>query len=242
MIVTIFRKRGDQFMEKTRTVCIIGAGVAGLAAIKHSLEEGLAPICFEKDSDLGGLWNYHDAPKNGDPSLYKSCCINTSKAMTCYSDFPIPKEFPNFMHHRFFKKYLNLYAQKFSLRDHIHFGHCIMKVKKADDFPDSGDWMVTVRNLRTDNVDTRRVNYVIVANGHLYRPNIPKCPGLDKFAGKVIHTHDYKDFQGFIGKRVLVVGVGNSACDVACEVSRHAEHVSEQSSIKIHSEILILFT
>lgn len=229
-------------MEKTRTVCIIGAGVAGLAAIKHSLEEGLAPICFEKDSDLGGLWNYHDAPKNGDPSLYKSCCINTSKAMTCYSDFPIPKEFPNFMHHRFFKKYLNLYAQKFSLRDHIHFGHCIMKVKKADDFPDSGDWMVTVRNLRTDNVDTRRVNYVIVANGHLYRPNIPKCPGLDEFAGKVIHTHDYKDFQGFIGKRVLVVGVGNSACDVACEVSRHAEHVSEQSSIKIHSEILILFT
>lgn len=111
--MAIFCKRGDSFMEKTRTVCIIGAGVAGIAAIKHSLEEGLAPICFEKDSDLGGIWNYHDVPKNGDPSLYKSCCINTSKAMTCYSDFPIPKEFPNFMHHRFFKKILGFIRPKF---------------------------------------------------------------------------------------------------------------------------------
>lgn len=101
-------------------------------------------------------------------------------------------------------------------------------MKKADDFPDSGDWIVTVRKLKTEYVDTKRVNYVIVANGHLYRPNVPKCPGLDKFAGKAIHTHDYKDFKDFVGKKVLVVGVGNSACDVACEISRHAEQVSEQ--------------
>ena len=208
-----------------KTVCVIGAGVAGLAAIKHSLDEGLSPICYEKDSDLGGIWNYHDTSRNGDPSLYKSCCINTSKAMTCYSDLPIPKEYPNFMHNKFFKKYLDMYAENFSLRKHIHFEHRVEKVNKADDFGDSGDWVVIVQNLKTGTIDTIRVNFVIVANGHLYRPNLPKYPGLDKFTGKVLHTHDYKDFKEFEGKRILVVGVGNSASDVACELSRHAEQV-----------------
>ena len=71
---------------------------------------------------------------------------------------------------------------------------------------------------------------MLVCNGHLTEPNKPKIPGLEKFKGRVLHTHDYKDFRGFEDKRVLVVGIGNSAADVACELSRHASHVSKLSN------------
>lgn len=76
-----------------KTVCVVGAGVSGLVSVKQCLEEGLEPICFEKDGDVGGLWNYHDEPRDGYPSVYNSCRINNRKEMVCYSDFPIPKDF-----------------------------------------------------------------------------------------------------------------------------------------------------
>ncbi|XP_061174812.1 flavin-containing monooxygenase 5-like [Saccostrea echinata] len=208
-----------------KTVCVIGAGVSGLAAVKNSLDEGLQPICFEKDDDVGGLWNYHDVPKEGDPSLYNSCSINTSKEMTCYSDFPIPKDFPNFMAHRHFKSYLKLYAEHFGLMKYIKFKHIVERVEKADDFEDTGEWVITTKNLSSGKVEKRKVNFVMVCNGHLHEPNIPKFKGLEKFKGRVLHTHDYKDFRGFEGKRILMIGIGNSAADVACDLSRHAEHV-----------------
>ncbi|OWF42938.1 Dimethylaniline monooxygenase [N-oxide-forming] 2 [Mizuhopecten yessoensis] len=200
----------------TKTVLVIGAGVSGLAAVKHCLDEGIEPICFEKDTDIGGLWNYHNWSKDGDPSLYNSCSINTSKEMTCYSDFPIPKEFPNFMGHKHFKKYLQLYADNFNLKKYINFGHSVENVKKADDFDDTGSWVTLVKNLDTGKTRKLKTDFVIVCNGHLYTRNVPTFPGLDKFKGKVMHTHDYKDFHGFEGKRILVVGIGNSGSDVAC--------------------------
>lgn len=107
--MVIFCKWGDLFMEKMCIVCIIGVGVVGIVVIKYFFEEGLVLICFEKDLDLGGIWNYYDVFKNGDFSLYKFCCINMSKVMMCYSDFLILKEFLNFMYYWFFKKYLDLY-------------------------------------------------------------------------------------------------------------------------------------
>lgn len=212
-----------------KIVCVVGAGVSGLVSVKQCLEEGLEPICFEKDGDVGGLWNYHDAPRDGYPSVYNSCSINNSKEMVCYSDFPIPKEFPNFMGHRHFKRYLQLYAKNFGLMKHIKFNHEVVLVEKADDFEDSGDWMVTTKKLTSGKEEKRRVNFVMVCNGHLHEPNIPKFRGLDKFKGKVLHTHDYKDFRGFEGKKILIIGIGNSAADVASELSRHAKHVSFQT-------------
>lgn len=211
-------------MERKR-VCVVGAGVSGLAGIKHSLDEGMEPVCFEKDTDIGGLWNYHDKAKDGDPSLYNSCQINTSKEMTCYSDFPIPKEFPNFMAHRHFKRYLQLYAEHFKLKKYIKFQYNVEKIEQAADFDDTGSWIITVTNIKTGKIEREKVDFVMVCNGHLHEPNIPKFPGLDKFKGKVLHTHDYKTFHGYEGKRILIVGIGNSASDVACELSRHAEHV-----------------
>ncbi|XP_060588657.1 flavin-containing monooxygenase 5-like [Ruditapes philippinarum] len=210
----------------SKTCCVIGAGVAGLAGVKQCLEEGIKPVCFEKDFDIGGLWHYRDYASNDqEPSLYNSCSINTSKEMTCYSDFPIPKDFPNFMHHTHFKKYLELYAENFDLMNYIKLQTEVIKVEKADNFEETGQWIVTTRDLKSNKTSKEKFDFVMIANGHLTEPNKPSLPGLEKFKGKVLHTHDYKDFRGFENLNVLIVGIGNSAADVGCELSRHAKHV-----------------
>ncbi|KAL5008776.1 hypothetical protein ScPMuIL_014357 [Solemya velum] len=86
-----------------KSVCVIGAGVAGLVSTKECLASGLEPTCYEKDSDIGGIWNYKESSSRGEPSLYASCVFNTSKTMTCFSDFPFSEEYSNFPHHSYFK-------------------------------------------------------------------------------------------------------------------------------------------
>ncbi|XP_005102594.1 flavin-containing monooxygenase 5-like, partial [Aplysia californica] len=209
-----------------RRVCIVGAGVSGLTSVKCCLEEGLEPMCLEQDSDLGGLWNFTDKVRPGYPSLYRSCVINTSKEMTCYSDFPIPKEYPNFMHHSNFKRYLELYADHFGLRKYIRFRSQVQKVKRVHN-GENGDlvWQITFTDLDTGSVHRETTRFLLACHGHLHLPSTPKFPGLDDFGGEVIHTHEYKDFRGYEDKTVLVIGIGNSATDVTCELSRHAKHV-----------------
>lgn len=209
-----------------KTVCIIGAGVAGITSLKQCLEQNLQPTCYEKDIDIGGLWNYKDISEEGRASLYKSCTLNTSKAVTCFSDFPFPKGYPNFMHNSLYKTYLNSYIEHFNLRPRFKFHREVMAVKKCSDFNESGRWCVTVRNIGTGITSDKIFDFVMVCNGHYFKPLLPTFPGLNKFQGKVMHSHDYKSIHGFEDKRVLVVGIGNSAADVACEVSHHAKHVS----------------
>ncbi|KAL5009056.1 hypothetical protein ScPMuIL_014637 [Solemya velum] len=207
------------------TVCVIGAGVAGITAVKHCLDENLQPTCYEKDNDIGGLWNYKDVSEEGRSSLYKSCVLNTSKATTSFSDFPFPKGYPNFMHHSLYRTYLNAYIEHFNLRPRFKLYREVIAVKKCKDFKETGRWCVTVKNLRQGVTSDKIFDFVIVCNGHFYKPLLPPFPGMDKFQGKIMHSHDYKTFHGFEGKRVLVIGIGNSGADVGCEVSRHAQHV-----------------
>ena len=100
------------------------------------------------------------------------------------------------------------------------------KVQKADHFEDNGQWIVTTTNLDDNTEKKEKYDFVLVCNGHYYEPKVPKFPGIETFQGKVLHTHDYKDFRGFENKRILVIGLGNSAADVASELSHHASHVS----------------
>ena len=105
-----------------KRVCVIGAGASGLTAIKCCRDEGLEPVCFERTDEIGGLWNYHEEIRaDGQGSVYKSTVINTSKEMMSYSDFPIPKEFPIYMHNKHVTKYFHLYADEFGLRKFIRF-------------------------------------------------------------------------------------------------------------------------
>jgi dimethylaniline monooxygenase (N-oxide forming) len=107
-------------MVKLR-VLIVGAGASGLPAIKCCLDEGLDPVCLERSADIGGLWNYANSLNSTDEiaSVMRSTIINTCKEMMCYSDFPIPAEYPNFMHNKLVMQYLQQYADAFKLNSYI---------------------------------------------------------------------------------------------------------------------------
>ena len=107
----------------------------------------------------------------------------------------------------------------------IYFQTYVVKVKKADNFEETGQWIVTTKEITSQRERTEKYDFILACNGHLTEPNIPSVPGLETFKGKVLHSHDYRDFRGFEKKRLLVVGNGSSATDVACELSQHASQV-----------------
>ena len=211
-------------MGKKR-VLIIGAGASGLTAIKCCVDEGLEPVCLERTDDIGGLWNYTDGVREHQACVMKTTVINTSKEMMCYSDCPIPTDFPIFMHNTKVQEYFRLYADKFDMHKYITFNMEILKVEPTEDFETTGQWAVKIQNRKTEEVKDEVFDAVMVCTGHHAEKNIPTFPGLDKFQGRVVHTHDYKDHKGLEDKRVLVIGIGNSGGDVAVELGRICKQV-----------------
>uniref|UniRef100_A0A8D2EUI2 Flavin-containing monooxygenase n=1 Tax=Theropithecus gelada TaxID=9565 RepID=A0A8D2EUI2_THEGE len=208
-----------------KKVAIIGAGVSGLASIRSCLEEGLEPTCFEKSNDIGGLWKFSGS-KEGRASIYKSVFTNSSKEMMCFPDFPYPDNFPNFMHNIKIQEYLTAFAKEKNLLKYIQFKvRCYQHVNKHPDFATTGQWDVTTE--RDGKRESAVFDAVMVCSGHHVYPNLPKesFPGLNHFKGKCFHSRDYKEPGVFKGKRVLVVGLGNSGCDIATELSHTAEQV-----------------
>jgi dimethylaniline monooxygenase (N-oxide forming) len=128
----------------SKRVAVIGAGASGLTAIKCCLDEDLEPVCFEKTSDIGGLWNFRPKAEDDVACVMQSTVINTSKEMMCFSDFPIPAKSPNFMHHSHIQKYFNLYGDHFDLRKYIEFNSDVKIIKKANDFDTTGRWEIKV--------------------------------------------------------------------------------------------------
>jgi dimethylaniline monooxygenase (N-oxide forming) len=192
----------------TRKVCIIGAGSSGIASCQVLHARGIPFDCFEKGSDVGGNWRYMN--DNGMSAAYRSLFINTSRRRMAYSTFPMPDDYPDYPHHTQVARYFDDYVEHFGFRDQIRFRTEVTAV-----VPGGGDggWDVT-----TDDGETRRYAAVLVANGHHWDPRWPDFPG--EFSGKAIHAHQYKTPEGFEDRNVLVLGIGNSACDIACETSR----------------------
>ena len=193
-------------MSKLR-VAIIGAGGSGLTAIKSCLDEGFEPVCFEQESYLGGMWKFTE-DNSISSSVYRSTVINTDKEMMCYSDFPMPKEFPPYMHNTYVMKYFQMYAENFGLEKYICFGQRVLNVKRSADFELSGKWLVTAESIVGENDESKVECFdaVMVCTGHHWQPSWPTFEGMDIFEGLQIHSHSYKDFRGFEGKTVLVVG------------------------------------
>ncbi|NXS50509.1 FMO5 monooxygenase, partial [Balaeniceps rex] len=206
-------------------VAIIGAGVSGLCALKCCLDEGLVPTCFERSGDIGGLWHFQEHPEEGRASIYRSVIINTSKEMMCFSDFPIPADFPNYMHNSKIMKYFRMYAQHFDLLRHIRFRTSVCRVAKHPDFTATGQWEVVTESEGKQEVAV--FDAVLVCTGHHTDAHLPLSafPGLEKFEGWYLHSRDYKSPQSFSGKRVVVVGTGNSGIDIAVELSHAAKQV-----------------
>ncbi len=191
-------------------VCIVGAGSSGIVAAKVLKEKGIPFDCFEKGSGIGGNWRFHN--DNGQSAAYASLHINTSKTRMAYSDYPMPEDYPDYPHHSQILDYFESYVDHFGLRGDIRFKTAIERIHRAED----GGW-----DVRTSDAETGRYRAVLVANGHHWDPRWPDFPG--DFSGEVIHAHAYETPDPYRGKRVLVVGIGNSGVDVACETSRVTE-------------------
>ncbi|XP_049444135.1 flavin-containing monooxygenase 5-like isoform X2 [Epinephelus fuscoguttatus] len=205
----------------TRRVAVVGGGSSGLACIKCCLDEGLEPVCFESSDDIGGLWRFKENPEPDRASIYHSVIINTSKEMMCFSDFPIPGHFPNYMHNSLIMDYFRMYADHFQLTKHIRFNTKVLQVKQRSDFSHSGQWDVEIENK--DGKKERHIfDAVMICIGHHCQPNLPlhDFPGIDTFTGKYFHSRDYKTPEEWRDKKVVVIGIGNSGGDIAVELSR----------------------
>ncbi|NXM24031.1 FMO4 monooxygenase, partial [Oxyruncus cristatus] len=209
-----------------RRVAVIGAGVGGLASVKCCLDEGLEPTCFERSEDIGGVWRYTDSVDGTRVSVYRSVITNTSKEMSCFSDFPFPEDFPNYLPHSLLLEYFRMYARHFDLLRHIRFKTTALSVRKRPDFATSGQWEVVTE---TDGVRESHIfDAVMICTGHYQEPYLPldSFPGIGtRFKGQYLHSQEYKDVEAFRGKRVLVVGIGNTGGDVSVELSHVAAKV-----------------
>ncbi len=191
--------------------CIIGAGASGIAACKTLKENNIDFDCYEKGSDVGGLWWFNN--DNGQNSIYKSLCINTSRQMMSYSDYPMPDDYPDYPHHSLIHQYFSNYVDHFGFRNNIHFKTAVTNIVKVEE-----KYFVT-----TDKNETYEYDAVLVCNGHHWNPRYVNFDGT--FDGKTLHAHDYKTLDGFEDKEVLIIGIGNSAVDIACELTTVAKKV-----------------
>ncbi|XP_053103230.1 flavin-containing monooxygenase 3 [Hemicordylus capensis] len=220
-------------------VAVIGAGVSGLASIKSCLEEGLEPTCFERSDGIGGLWQFMESAEEGRASIYRTVFTNSCKEMTCFPDFPFPENFPVFMHNTKLQEYIQMFAKHFQLEKYIKFKTLVKNIKKHPDFPATGQWeIVTEKDGR---VESHVFDAVMICSGHHVYPNMPinSFPGLEKFKGSFLHSREYKGPEKFKGKKVLVIGLGNSACDIAVELSNVASqvYISSRSGSWIMSRV-----
>jgi cation diffusion facilitator CzcD-associated flavoprotein CzcO len=204
-------------MQQSPRVCVIGAGVSGLTTVKALGDWGVDHACFEASDEVGGNWYFRNP--NGRSSAYRSLHIDTSKTAVSFQDFAMDRRYPDFPHHTEIHRFLREYADRFGLRERIRFG---TRVERAQRTAEGWD------------IDGERFDVLVVCNGHHWDPSYPDFPG--RFDGPTIHSHHYIDPTeplALEGKRVLVVGIGNSAVDIVSELSRKG--VAERAFISTRS-------
>ncbi len=203
-------------MPAAKKICVIGAGSSGIAACQVLAARGLPFDCFEKGSEVGGNWRYEN--DNEMSSAYRSLHINTSRGLMAYRTYPMPDDYPDYPNHFQIARYFDDYVDHFGLREKIRFRTEVKRVAPVD-----GEWEVTVED-RGGRGETQRYRAVLVANGHHWDPRWPEppFPGSAEFEGEQMHVHHYREPEVLRDKRVLVLGIGNSATDIAVEASRIA--------------------
>ena len=197
-------------------IAVIGAGPSGITVLKNLTANGFVNItCFEMSDQIGGNWVYRD--KTNHSSVFKTTHIISSKKFSEYLDFPMPDDYPDYPSGPQLLKYFNSYVDHFSLKNFIRFNTKVHKAKQVNN-----KWHIQYGNDNT----VEEFDVLIVANGHHWDPRLPKYNG--NFNGTIMHSHQFKNNEIFKDKNVLVVGGGNSACDIAVEVSRVAKktHIS----------------
>lgn len=193
-----------------KRVAVIGAGACGLANAKYLLASGFDVSVFEIGSQIGGMWCYRN--DNGRSSAYRTLHINTSRGVTRFSDLPFDEETQPFPDHVDMHRYLVRYAEHFNVTPCIRFNTTARQIHPAfDPAREQSKWEVELDNGAVETFDA-----VIVASGHLTKPM--EVPEFQAFGGEYLHSHAYREPEPYVGKRICVVGVGNSACDIASDV------------------------
>lgn len=188
---------------------LIGAGPSGLAMAKNLKDQGIAFDGFEADAEVGGLWNI----KNENSTVYESAHLISSKSRTEFSYFPMKKEVADYPHHSELLQYFKDFAAHFQLYDHYYFNERVTSITRNGE----------VWNIETASGKKGTYKGLIIANGSLSHPNIPTFKG--EFSGEILHSCKYKNADIFHGKRVLIIGAGNSGCDIAVDAVHRAQKV-----------------
>ena len=205
--------------KNMKKVAIIGSGPSGITAIKNFADQGFEVTAFDRCEGVGGNWRYNDP--SGHSSVFETTHLISSKYTSFYEDFPLPDSSPDYPSHKELLSYFNAYADHFDIRKLIKFNTEVTNCKKIE-----GDrWEVEWNTLGSDEKNIDEYDALVVCNGHHHQPRYPDYPG--EFTGELIHSHEFKSAKPFQDKRVLVIGGGNSACDVAVETAR----VSKSTSI-----------
>ena len=201
---------------------VIGAGAAGLCAAKNLLADGIDATVFEVGSHVGGLWVYEN--DSGLSPAYKSLHINSEARVSAFGDFPFPPGTPLYPDHEDMARYFRAYADHFGLTGRIRFRCPVAAVE-----PENGRFVVRASNGTAETFDG-----VVVATGHQSVPRDP--PELEPFTGEYTHAHGYRTPDRYAGKRVLVIGPGNSGVDIAADICT----VTQRTVLCARSPVLIM--
>jgi cation diffusion facilitator CzcD-associated flavoprotein CzcO len=194
-------------------ICVVGAGPCGLTTLKNLIAAGLDDVvCYDESDTIAGTWVFNERLER--TSVYESTHIISSKSLSSFEDYPMPSDYPDFPSHQQMRAYFEDYARHFGLIPYIRLQ---THVEKASLRPD-GRWMVTLTG--PDGTSEEVFDHLFVCSGHLRDPSVPAYPGT--FSGETLHSRAFKRPEPFRNKRVLVVGGGNSACDLAVDISRVA--------------------
>ena len=188
-------------------VCVVGGGPAGMAMARNLLAHRIPFDAYERHGDLGGLWD----PANPGSPIYDSAHFISSKSQSHYHDFPMPEHYPDYPSNAQILAYLRSFADAYGLRDHIRLGTGVRHAQRTMD-----GWQVTL-----DTGEERDYGALVCANGTNWHPVMPEYPG--EFTGEIRHSVTYRSPEEFRGRRVLVIGAGNSGCDIACDAATHAD-------------------
>jgi cation diffusion facilitator CzcD-associated flavoprotein CzcO len=200
-----------------KRTCVIGAGPCGLTALKNLLQAGCRNVvCYEEGGGIGGNWAFTDDPDRA--GVYECAHTISSRRMSSFDDFPMPKSYPDFPSHRQLLAYLTAYASAFQLEPHIRLGSHVEDCVLDGD----GRWRVSV--VANGATGAELFDSVLVCSGHHRDAFVPEYEGT--FTGKIVHSSSYKRPDPFHGQRVLVVGAGNSAADIAVDVARLASRTA----------------
>lgn len=194
-------------------LALIGAGPMGLAAAKLLAQHKIDFQGFELNSDVGGLWDI-DGPLS---TMYETAHLISSKKMTEFTDFPMRDGAAEYPSHREMKRYFAEFAEHFDLRKHYTFGAKVMSCTPLGG--KNQGWRITWRDDGGEHVED--FSGLLIANGTLSTPNMPTFKG--DFSGTIIHSSQYRYASQFDGKRVLIIGAGNSGCDIAVDAIHHGD-------------------